>query len=888
MPNIFYTLIIFPIEQVIELCYAFALRFTKSPGLSIIVLSMVVSTLILPIYLMAEQKQKEERNKQKQMKEKINKIKTVFKGDEKYMLISTLYRQNNYHPIYALRNSLDLFIQIPFFIAAYHFLHNLELLNGQKFKFLIDLGCPDGLLGGINLLPILMTIINLVSGAIYAKELLLKDKIQLYGVALVFLVLLYNSPSALVLYWTCNNIYNLIKNIVLKNDKLKKLIYPAIILLIYCFIVFILLSPHDIGKYKRFILVFSTGFIILLQYRKQITEYIRKNIIIKNITLTNTNKIFVLSILGIFLLVGLVIPSSLIVSSVEEFSFIEPYSSPLPFIGITLLESAGILLWLICIYFLFSKQARQVMTFLFAAVLGIFMINVFFFNTYYGFMTPDLNFSYFHSVSTTTKIINILVLLFTAAVIILLLLIKKEKILLALQSIIIISLLCYGITNLYKINNNFTKINMAGGNTSIQGNLEDFKKNYILSKNGKNLIIIMLDMAVSGYVPYIFDEKPELLDSFKGFTYYPNTISFGPTTLHGLSGIFGGYYYTPLNRQNRKNEDYYDKLYESLQVLPRIMAESGFNVSIFNTHYIDNSIYNNYKNITAGRNLNIYTPYYLKNINPVRMKNFYQALYVNFIRFSFLKAFPIMFHTLIYDNGNYLSLFKNNYNYYLTTIDSFSSLYFLPNITEITSDYSNYAVIFSNDLAHEPGFMQAPEYIPSNKITNKGNGLYANEVYYHGNMASFLLFAKWFDFLKENGVYDNTRIIIVSDHGTISIKPFPNSIIFSDIDFWRLEKSRALLLVKDFNADYKLLTDNTFMTNADVPHIATNGLIQTLINPFNGRKMLIEKDNGVTITTNKLVDSEKLIQEGIKSNELLHVKDNIFELSNWTKVNIKD
>jgi len=413
MHNIFYTLIIFPIEQLIELCYLFALRITGSPGLSIIGLSMAVSTIILPIYLMAEEKQKAEREKQKQMKGKIDKIKAVFKGDERYMITSTFYRQNNYHPIYALSNSLDLFIQIPFFIAAYHFLHNLELLNGQKFKIIADLGAPDGLLWGLNLFPILMTLINCVSGAIYAKGLQLKDKIQLYGIALVFLVLLYNSPAALVLYWMCNNIYNLVKNIVLKKIKFKE------------------------------------------------------KIIIKDADVGENNKIFALSVIGIFLLVGLVIPSSLIASSVEEFSFIKPFSSPLPFIGITLLQSAGILLWLVCIYCLFTKRVRSVMTFVLTAALGAFMVNVFCFKTNYGSMTPDLVFSYFNQVSATYKIINILAILFTAAVIILLLLIKKNKILLALQSILIISLLCFGITNIFKIGNAFTKINAGGGGGSF-------------------------------------------------------------------------------------------------------------------------------------------------------------------------------------------------------------------------------------------------------------------------------------------------------------------------------------------------------------------------------------------------------------------------------------
>jgi len=858
---------------------------TKSPGLSIIGLSIAVSTLILPIYLMAEEKQKAEREKQKQMKGELDNIKAVFKGDKRYMIISTYYRQNNYHPIYALSNSLDLFIQIPFFIAAYHFLHNLDLLNGQKFKFIADLGAPDGLLWGINLFPILMTLINCVSGAIYSKGLQLKDKIQLYGVALVFFVLLYNSPVALVLYWTCNNIYNLIKNIILKNKNLEKYIYPAVIFFICCFIIYILLLSHDISKYKVFILLFFIVILLLLQHREQLIEYIGKKHFIKNITIENNNTAFLLSIFGIFLLVGLIIPSSLIVSSVKEFSFIEQYSSPLPFIGITLFQSAGILLWLICLYLLFPKHIRRIMTLLLTITLGVFMINVFCFKINYGFMTQDLKFSYFHSVPVMKKIINIFVLMFTAAIIILISIIKKNKIILALQSITIISLLVYGTMNIYKINKNYNDINTGGRDDLTSNSLDDFKKYYTFSKNGKNVVLIMLDMALSGCVPYIFDERPELLDSFRGFTYYPNTISFGAATLHGLSGIFGGYYYTPLNRQNRKNENFYEKLYESLQVLPRLMAESDFNVSIYNMHFIDKSVYNSYKNITAENNLSDFTQYYLNNINSTCLKDIYKVLYNNLIRFSFLKTFPIFLNALIYDNGKYLSLLEDNY--LSSTIDSYATLYFLSEATKITDDYNNYVNIFSNDLAHEPGFMQPPDYTPSNNITDKGNGPLSEEVFYHGNMTSFILLAKWFDFLNENGLYDNTRIIIVSDHGTMSIKPFPNSVNFPYLDM-RLEAFNCLLMVKDFNDKFELKTDNKFMTNADVPSITTEGLVYPLINPFTEKEMTMDKNNGVTITASHIVDPGKLIQEGYKSNEWLHVKDNIFESSNWSRVTIKN
>ena len=79
-------------------------------------------------------------------------------------------------------------------------LSSLALLNGKTFGPIKDLGAPDGLLVigslAINILPVLMTAINLVSSSIYLKGSDIKGKIQLYGIAAIFLVLLYNSPSA--------------------------------------------------------------------------------------------------------------------------------------------------------------------------------------------------------------------------------------------------------------------------------------------------------------------------------------------------------------------------------------------------------------------------------------------------------------------------------------------------------------------------------------------------------------------------------------------------------------------------------------------------------------------------------------------------------------------
>lgn len=67
-----------------------------------------------------------------------------------------------------------------------------------------------------------MTLINVISSAIYLKGFPLKTKIQLYGMALFFLVFLYTSPSGLVFYWTLNNLFSLGKTLFYKIKKPSK------------------------------------------------------------------------------------------------------------------------------------------------------------------------------------------------------------------------------------------------------------------------------------------------------------------------------------------------------------------------------------------------------------------------------------------------------------------------------------------------------------------------------------------------------------------------------------------------------------------------------------------------------------------------------------------
>jgi hypothetical protein len=71
--EIFYSIIIFPIKELIELCFMIFVRFFNA-GAALIGVSAAVTAGTLPLYLIAEKWQKTERDIQQRLKPKITKV----------------------------------------------------------------------------------------------------------------------------------------------------------------------------------------------------------------------------------------------------------------------------------------------------------------------------------------------------------------------------------------------------------------------------------------------------------------------------------------------------------------------------------------------------------------------------------------------------------------------------------------------------------------------------------------------------------------------------------------------------------------------------------------------------------------------------------------------
>lgn len=854
MIEFLFNLIINPLCLIFEFIFDNIFDLSKNILFSIFSLSFIVSILCLPMYLKAEKLQKEEKELQKKLSKKVNIIKKNFKGDERFFLLQTYYRQNNYNPLMSFRAILGLLLQIPVFLAAYIFFSHLEILNNMPCFIISDLSKADMLLRigniHINLLPILMTIVNLLAGFIYSKRKDKKEKNFLIITSFVFLVLLYNSPSGLVLYWAFNNLFSLIKNIFFGSIKIKKI------------------------EIKDFIPDFD--------YK--------------------TN--FLLILFSLWLIFGIYIPSNILSASPYEFIFDD--SNPLGILKYSAQVYLGLfLVWGCIIYYflnLFSKKIYVLILnlFLFSSIFHLIMYkmptatltNTFAFSAY------KIDFINYNKIYLAISLIALIMLLFF---VIKLIFSKKIKLLNLMIVSFIIASLSISSVQIYKIS---SKLKAFLINKKEEKILKD--KYITLSKNKKNVLIIFADRAIASYIPIIFSEKPDLYEKYKGFTYYPNTLSYAQYTLLGYPAILGGYEYNPF-KMNFKKGLYEEKFAQAITMLPAIFSLNHWDTKIINPinegweSETWGGVTNRQIDILAQSNL--YDKFKIKHetISDEISQEFQKEIKItnsslakrNIIFYSMLSTIPLNLRKWFYDDGLYHNPNNNTRNSYSKEfLKAYAELYNISNLTDFSSKKNTFNV-FNSSLTHNPSFLRYPNYNLSlyDDLTyycpmeNKIN-LWSLR-HYHTNMALIKLLGDYFDFLKKNGVYDNTRIIIVSDHGIGYGLQNP---YLTNFEMENFMPYNALLMVKDFNQNGNIKINFDFMTNADTPSIALKNIIKFPKNPFSGEILSSkEKNNGIIIKADTLwqpvyyLGKEKILNN---KNKFHYVKNNPYEEKNW-KMNLE-
>lgn len=198
-------------------------------GLAIILLSLSVKLLMSPLVWVAERWQAEVNRTQSALAPELAAIRRQWTGEEAHRRTLEVYARHGVSPWYTLKSLAGFLIQIPVFIAAFDMLGESFSLRGVGFLWVPDLSLPDRawelpsvlpFFGGhLNLLPLVMTAFTVLAARLQEDpelrpELRRSQRLRLYGLAGLFLVLLYTFPAGMVLYWTANNLWHLLRIVV--------------------------------------------------------------------------------------------------------------------------------------------------------------------------------------------------------------------------------------------------------------------------------------------------------------------------------------------------------------------------------------------------------------------------------------------------------------------------------------------------------------------------------------------------------------------------------------------------------------------------------------------------------------------------------------------------
>jgi len=151
--------------------------------------------------------------------------------------IAALYKKEKVNP---LSGCLPLLLQMPVFFALYNLLNNYFELRGHGFipGWIPDLSAPEAIVNfgfaiplvgwtALRGLPILMVVSQIVSSKFTQPSSTPQQggaqaRLMMYALPVVFLFILYDMPSGLVLYWTVQNLLSTAQQLYINHLRKKK------------------------------------------------------------------------------------------------------------------------------------------------------------------------------------------------------------------------------------------------------------------------------------------------------------------------------------------------------------------------------------------------------------------------------------------------------------------------------------------------------------------------------------------------------------------------------------------------------------------------------------------------------------------------------------------
>ncbi len=185
-------------------------------GVAIILITMIIRIIFWPLTHKSNQSMK----KMQELQPLIAELRTKYKDNPRKMQeeMMNLYKVHKVNP---LGGCLPMLIQIPVFVALFYVLKSAIELRFAEFLWIKDLSEPERLFYGVipflpwglNILPIFMAVTQAWQTHLMPSSDPMQQKMMVFFMPVLMLVLFYNMPSALILYWTANQVIMIVQQL---------------------------------------------------------------------------------------------------------------------------------------------------------------------------------------------------------------------------------------------------------------------------------------------------------------------------------------------------------------------------------------------------------------------------------------------------------------------------------------------------------------------------------------------------------------------------------------------------------------------------------------------------------------------------------------------------
>lgn len=192
-------------------------EFTGNYGIGIILLTVLIRVIILPLTI----KQEKSMKKMRDIQPEVDKLREKHKDNPQEMQIKMqeIYKKNQVNP---MAGCLPLFVQMCIFITLFRVLNDANSIPNDATFLWFNLKQPDalvklpftGMFSAINIFPLLNTVVTFFQQKMMStgtQDSNPQMKTMLYTLPLVILVMTYNMPSGVSLYWFTSSLLAVIQ-----------------------------------------------------------------------------------------------------------------------------------------------------------------------------------------------------------------------------------------------------------------------------------------------------------------------------------------------------------------------------------------------------------------------------------------------------------------------------------------------------------------------------------------------------------------------------------------------------------------------------------------------------------------------------------------------------